>query len=496
MAEEVRNVRLVLGSLLALVLLASGAPSTEATEDDLHVVGIVLDPAGKPLPSVQVLAYGATTLADFASRRTKDPTLDLPRPDGTGTTGADGRFRIPTKTAGLHALRVDPPGTARAVLGGVPAGRGSVPSVVVRTETPTSLEGHLVDPRGKPLAGARVSVLAGCGNSYSDLADYTLRTYVVESDASGRWVVTGARPDGGGVVTIRPHPAGPLWFRYFLGSTEGKGPTQLGGTASARFRLVDPDGRPVAGKIAADVMTEGAQAWFLVSTGADGIAVVEGLPTGKMSIPIAASSEMRTPEVGLRAAFMTTFELVDGKVLDQEVRLAPTRVLEGIVTDDQGHPIAGAIVRPPQDDLELPTATSDAAGRFQLRNVRHWDMVEASAQGYLTSRARPASDAPTAGSEGLVILRLTRFGEVAGRVLTPDGKPAVGWIVAAEGAGGGLEHVMTYTVSGEDGRFLYPIAADGSFVLTTSGPEAFGETTATVVAGKRTEGAIIRTRSP
>lgn len=489
----------VLGFLLALLVLAGGALPTGANEDDIHIAGIVLDPAGKPLPSVKVLAYSAVALSDYSARRRSDPTLDLPQPDGTGTTGVDGRFRFPTKTAGLHGLRVDPPGAARAVLGGVPAARGSVPSVVVKTERPTTLEGFLVDPKGKPLAGARVCVLAGVGNSHADLAECTLRTYVVESDASGRWAVSGVRPAEARIdhVTVRLDRASPIWFRYSLGSSEAKGPIVLGGTASVRFRLLDPDGEPVAGRIAADVMTERVHVWFLLSTGVDGTVVLDGLPAGKMSIPMAASKEMRNANVSLREAFQTTFELVDGKLLEHEIRLEPTRVLEGTVVDDKGKPIVGATVRPPQEDLELPTATSDAEGRFRLVNVRHLDAAQALAEGYVPTRGEYDLDKRQGTPDGRLVIRLTRFGEVSGLVLTPQGKPAVGWTVTSQSFGFGSVDVMNDTITGEDGRFLHPSAMVGALVVTATGPEyALGEASATVAAGKRTEGVLIKTKAP
>ncbi|HEV7516518.1 MAG TPA: carboxypeptidase-like regulatory domain-containing protein, partial [Thermoanaerobaculia bacterium] len=161
------------------------------------------------------------------------------------------------------------------------------------------------------------------------------------------------------------------------------------------------------------------------------------------------------------------------------VTLEPGAVIEGVVTDGAGNPIAGAEVTPRSSDPvsgwfqepELPSpSTTGADGRFRIVDLRRGDHVNLEVQhpGYAPAQA-PAVEVPT--PEPLhVELKAAR--SLAGRILGPRGEPVPGALLSRveEVRIGGGSHGSAFTLgqTGADGIFRVTGLAPGTLNLEVS----------------------------
>jgi protocatechuate 3,4-dioxygenase beta subunit len=113
--------------------------------------------------------------------------------------------------------------------------------------------------------------------------------------------------------------------------------------------------------------------------------------------------------------------------------LRPGHRLEGVVLDDQGQPLPQAkVCLFERDDRERATATTDAAGAFQLTSLGPGRArVCAAAPGY----APTARGVDIRSGMDRVVLRLERGGSFRLRVVDERGRPAANVLVAAEPPG-------------------------------------------------------------
>ncbi len=287
------------------------------------------------------------------------------------------------------------------------------PAAATRTTT-----GQVVDPDGRPIAGARVLALASRASTRS--------LDQIRPEAETRELArTGADLDGRFALTYpEPDPADQSpWMVLTYASAPGYGPVRFadgGRIALPRDdlpvlgRLVDLEGKPVAGASvevlrlysppsATPGAAEPAPGWFDVATrsnvyhpeafvprpiaaDADGRFRVDGLGRGRLAV-----LQITGPQLALRQVAVVTRgggwiadpapERSDRQATDEPgqhgaacvIAVEPTRVITGVVRD-QGtrEPIAGVLVASAQINREvsyregLISDRTDAQGRYRL----------------------------------------------------------------------------------------------------------------------------------
>jgi protocatechuate 3,4-dioxygenase beta subunit len=176
---------------------------------------------------------------------------------------------------------------------------------------------------------------------------------------------------------------------------------ELERAATVRGRVLDPDGKPVAGATVAPALTGTGNS----ITGDTRFSVTTDTQ-GKFTMPLPASGERdynlvahdgeynqwRTWANGVRPPFRTKpGEVVEGV----ELRLPRGATVQGRVTDPDGRPVAGREVRAhAADRLENryydPTTRTDADGLYVLKFIRPGDQLVQVAPFWLDAGQAPA----------------------------------------------------------------------------------------------------------
>ncbi|RMH44305.1 MAG: carboxypeptidase regulatory-like domain-containing protein [Deltaproteobacteria bacterium] len=334
------------------------------------VSGRVVDAGGHPVA-------GATVRAD---------AVDRDRRLAVAVTDAGGQFRL-RPIAEAARVRVTAPGFApwNAAVAPVPQAEAASERrlEVVLERADARLAGRVVDPLGRPAAGA---VVRAAGRTAT-------------ADAAGRFSLDGlprgpvdvvvshpgypdaaARADPGDDVTLRVSPGG-------------------GATLDVRDAHT---GSPIR---AAEAVAVGPGDRRRVVRVAGGTATVAPVVPGAWSVTVRAAGYVpRTVRVDIPAG--------DGPMAitarDVRVELERGATVAGVVRDAHGQRVAGATVR-----VGDVTAQTDADGRFRLRDVPTGDVAVEARKG----RARGAVRVPLRPGDELVTL------EISLSAVPPDGAP-------------------------------------------------------------------------
>jgi hypothetical protein len=298
------------------------------------------------------------------------------------------------------------------------------------------VSGVVVDPAGRPVAGARV--LPEEASQPFPVVDS--RRDAVTTDAKGRW-------------SFAALPAGT--FRFSAAHAEHAPATSSnvaldGATPRADVEITMEPGARIAGKVvlpsgeaaAATLRVAprgGGFAWFVgrqVSTRADGTFEIGGLPRRPIDV-VAARADASSQVVALDLAAQPSRT-------DVVLTLDVGGSIAGTVVTPSGEPIPEAQVlaqpewtRGPEERREwhlrgLPEDVADAGGRFELRGLP--------AGSYRLRAARPGQSpgmlwlrggTPAKTGEADVRLVVAADGVVKGRVLHADGSPPTTFAIAA-----------------------------------------------------------------
>ena len=315
-----------------------------------------------------------------------------------------------------------------------------------RSAPPTALEVTVQDPRGKPVAGALVTIGGGGG--------------VVPMRRSGR-------TDENGHVRIDALPR-PPWEVSVL--ARGLAPRQLSRITDATPLVVRLEAGGVLSGVVRDSVSRdpvgGARVWVMTRA--------MGIPTDRWDpdadrIETTADASGRFHLEGLGAApldvnaaalghgYGTQRAVKPGSTI--ELFLLPGATITGTVRDEAGKPVAGAVVRALGELAArvVPAALrTNAAGRF------HFAGLEA---GSYTVVARGGPRAPAlarvsveAQGEADIELTLAEGGFVTGRLVDGDEKPRKGRVRVSALDGAEL-HLAIYDLMQAEA------AADGHFAL-------------------------------
>jgi RNA polymerase sigma factor (sigma-70 family) len=388
-----------------------------ALESMMNVSGQVLDPQGRPFNGARLVLVGRSQ-----------------KPEDLGTSGADGRFtvKIPREAEPRRFLAACAPGAGIdfAAIAGLNPAR----AVELRLVKDNVIRGKIVDTQGKPVAGVQVAVTtvgAFNGNSVDRfLSAWTNRMFSFLWPEADRnlW------QEGGAVAAA---------------TTDADGRFRLAGTGAERLVHLRTSG---AGSAAAD--------WRVVNRpGFDAMPYNE---TARKQSPIIVSGSGHPPAPVLHGP-EPVFVVDPGKVISGVVRDAGT-----------GKPWPGVEVHC-LGRTHSPSATTDAAGRYEIRGVpkhnSYWLWVHADLSAGLLGRQVTVPDtddyAPVAAD--IAVTRFTQTAVITGRIIdAATGKGIRGDIHLAALAGNAFARMLP---SHDYNAFNKSTAEDGTFrIVTIPGP--------------------------
>lgn len=298
---------------------------------DAIVTGRVLDARGAPLPGAEVSASnaGVTVACDAA-----------------------GDYRIRACSSWQRwQVTAWAPGFAEAYEQVELHGPGSTTTLDFRLHPHFAVAGTVRDEAGQPIAGASVRAVRHS------------RPPVV-SDAEGRYELVGLDPQVPQQEVLAAHPD----YATVVVGVRPEGETTLLDLVLPRGSVVagvalDGEGRPLPGAL----LWIGAARYV---TGApttrsrdDGTFEFLHVPTGEAPLGASATG---WPDATMRLVVPPSPQRLDGVV----VRFGAGRFLAGVVVDETGAPIAGAMIAASRDGSMFDrSARSDADGRFRLADL-------------------------------------------------------------------------------------------------------------------------------
>lgn len=394
----------------------------------------------------------------------------------TTRTGPDGAFRFPgLATPSQALLTVSAEGFVEARRSWI---RTRPRPFRVELDRPLPLRVFLRDRDGRPLPGGSVVLGQDPGTleyrerffqfSWVPLRDLGDGLYGAEGMAQGWYLAAG------GHAGYRPADAG------WIGLREGGHPAEivLEPAAGIRGRVVDDaTGAPLAGAIirgAPFLLGEEKPDTFARNTVEAAVALgaavsaVSGLD-GSFVLPCASPGDPLLLSGGKEGYWPWQARLAEsGEEPEIEVRLRPLGAftLRGRAVDEAGVPVAGAVIRW-EGILGLSSGAVAAGpdGRFVVEGLSGGQSPVVLAPGFFPVALGSPSTIP-GGDRGEVVL--TRFLEVRGLVVDPDGQPVPGLTIGIQprpdetGRGFGSP-IVTRVVSADGGGNLV--------VPMTPGPE-------------------------
>ncbi|WP_165226505.1 carboxypeptidase regulatory-like domain-containing protein [Aquisphaera insulae] len=473
----------------------------------IPIVGTVVDAAGKPVAGAELWLTRAARVADerrsgmalnwYNLRIREDETpqvLARVKADGAGKF----RLEIPAAIAALS----DPVGLAVwATHPGHGAGLRRLPMPIESTgiSAPISLalgppsKDELVfrDPRGKPLAGAKVvPSVASQVPIPAELGEALGST----TDAEGRAVIAGL--DRSAIDAVRVTAAG-LGTQEIAADVAPPGlPITMSPAGRVAGRLVAPaDHREPLRGLAVRVHSRvggfegsGALAEALALCDPSGQFEVPAIAAGLLEIRVVAAGPDATP---LRALPVEGVVLEPGSTVEREIPLRPTVRVRGEVQEKgTKRPIPGVRLTINERNGGDDSAVSDGSGRWEAlidREVNQpygWPMrVPAPCFIPAGTPESPQRMPPRTVSElVLPVLELARGVDLPGVVRDPHGKP----VANAE--------VELFLTSGDFGTFTRLARTDPEGRFVFAGVDPVGELKLRAREGSMTSGARLALR--
>lgn len=423
-------------------------------ERGLEVSGRVVDDAGHPVPSAQVMLVAGRNFFDALR----------------AISGADGAFRIPGVQDGTYSLSARKEGYAADLQGQTVTVAGvSLGGIEIKLSAGASITGRITGVEFSQLA--RVRVWANWeGNSGRVDPD---GVYRIPNLRPGTWRVSAVVPDtplhAEGEVTIEP------------GTPEARLDLQLG-QGHALTGLVLRNGQPLAGAAVA-ITRPGAFTEQNATTDHQGGFRFGGLESGTYDLAVSTPRGARHRE---------SVEISGDREIRVELRTAS---LTGRVIDAaDSSPVSGVRVSlaplAPEDGQRMffPEVITDARGTFRLLEVGggSWK-VKASREGYSPGEREVQVDGP---EDQEVEIRLS---------------PTAGLTVEALLSSGQRPDRIQVTVLGEGGRVVssgsYPLGEEGLARVSNVPPGSWqllveSDQSATAAAAATVPGPVLRVVLP
>lgn len=347
----------ILSVVLVLSLAANPQPGRTAT-------GTVVDEAGRPVAEAEVALVPVLADGGFAP---KEPVLPY-----TGKTGPDGTFSLPDLPPGMFKLVIERAGYTILRQEGIEIPERRAKAALGKFQlTPGSLQGQVFDSAGRPLAGVKVWTAPARESSVASLKFAPEPATV--TDGEGRFSTGSLDPEGEAWLCAEGYrPSGfRLREKPDLSKIILERVTSL---VTAPVRVMDPDGKPVAG---AEVIGGELGGCIIVQSPWEGTPCAEDpirlrSTTGKDGrTTLVFDKGWQTTDLLVRAEGFPDWKKDVLRISDAgfDVVLELGAVLIGRVLGQDGSPVAGARVWSQlQPTTERPTVT-DAAGTFRLERL-------------------------------------------------------------------------------------------------------------------------------
>lgn len=403
-------------------------PSGEAGSTPLSLEGrVVMESSGEGLP-------GALVILDLRSTE--------PIPDHRIVTGSQGEFRFEGLPQGIYRIRAvherlvswQPSREVRITADRLP------PKVELELGPGIEARGRVIDSRTRePLAGARVVLHQPQIRELLNV--YASGHRVTRSLADGTFTIPGLLPEEHEVEVSAPgHVLHQARFTP-TGSSRPILEISLDPLGTISGLVTEADGEPASGaRIVIDPRSVDPEAWSLFSrtethTDSEGRFLLGGVPPGHL-FQVLILHERHAP------ARRSSLRLERaGEALHHEIRLERGCVIEGRVLDEQGQPIAGALLRTGSVScrcwftafkdqalraVETHETTSDDRGRYVFDSLgATCYVVVVTKEGTLDSvesfHLHPGREAPPPRIERDLILRTPKT--LRGRVVDESGAP-------------------------------------------------------------------------
>ncbi len=330
---------------------------------------------------------------------------------------------------------------------GAPLAREPARAPATAADATWIVRGHALREEGEPFPGVR---LVGRVHAGPRAAGTPLLEQRFHADENGDFAWAIAPPAELVLVSVEPEAEGhlnrPTQDVFLPGDPAPQSWTVTTRALDCLIRgsVRAPDGRPVAG---ARVQERDRMQAQETSTDAD----------GRYALAVCAGGEreLRVSAAGFAQESIVVDASRPGETQAPDLVLAEELRVRGHVFDEDGAPVAEAVVEP-SHPFELVSTTTDASGAFELGTLdpgaEHL-AVTARKEGFVTAREELPPDDRTSELE----LRLVRGVRVTGTVLGPEREPVWGAWVSV----GYWNDPPIDAYSDRDGRFLLEHVSPG-----------------------------------
>ena len=416
----------------------------------LGLAGIVVDPGGSPVPGARILITDAEILVSGSLSLSSAPSgwSKKLRERILTVTDAAGRFRLSGLPRAIHALVVDHPDWAPAVIEIVAGSR----ELRIELGASATYGGVVLDSEDQTIAGAKIHTEIG----YHEKVRRTATT-----DEEGRFTLFGLPPGAHELKVSAPGFVSESFeFEVAAGETWDDAQVTLSKSSSAVGWVVDPGEVPVAGARLSAGPSEGKF---------DSVVECRSDPEGRFELSGLRPDEsyrILATHARFASSFVATFTAAEGQVDLGRITMVGGAFVTGRVTRASNLPVARAEVTLKRVGPSEPGAArsrmvrTDAEGTFRITGV-----VPGQYRLLVTAAGLVRQEHQVlVGVDDRELIVDAHFEEglaMTGVVVEEAGRPVPGVRVELKEG----HHTVGYTLTDADGTFQLSGLTDGKYMV-------------------------------